>query len=90
MSAKKAPTPFPGDLGRHPGANPFTGKVDRPSTGGSQPERPCPERVEITTAEERLLRDRLPASLGDLQHGDDGARIEVRAPAVCRRQSHPD
>jgi hypothetical protein len=26
---KKALTPFPGDLGRHPGANPITGKVDK-------------------------------------------------------------
>jgi hypothetical protein len=29
MTAKKAPTPIPGDLGRHPGANPITGKIDK-------------------------------------------------------------
>jgi hypothetical protein len=36
------------------------------------------------------FRNRLPSSLGDLQRSDDGARMEERGPAICRRQSRSD
>jgi cold shock protein len=47
--------------------------------------RPCPERVEITTAE-RLLRDRLPARLG-YPEVHDLCLAQADGVAVCGRQA---